>query len=160
MKWVTRQNVKVDRVACPWLIAKFIDPSAEFLFVPADDVRTVAALEGAIPYDIPDVELGHHGKECSFDALVRTYELGDDPALALLAKIVNGADTDNSLWGQPESAGLGAIAEGFRRLGLQDDHAILRAESVVYDALYAYCRHMIETGRPEGAFRSSEPTTS
>ena len=140
MKWVTRERVKVDRVACPWLVKKFVDPDAEFLFVPADQVTETAAAEGATPYDVPGVELGHHGPECSFDAIVKKYGLTGDPALVLLAKIVNGADTDNTLWNQPEAAGLNAIAEGFRHLGLKDDHAVLAAEWVVYDALYAYCR--------------------
>src|SRR5512142_684586 len=109
MKWITRERVKVDRVACPWLIRKFVDPQAEFLFVPAEKVAEVARQSNAIPYDVKDVELGHHGKECSFDAIVRKYGLAKDPALALLAKIVNGADTDNALWNQPESWGLNAI---------------------------------------------------
>jgi hypothetical protein len=100
----------------------------------------VAEREGATPYDVKDVELGHHGKECSFDAIVGKYGLTGDPALMLLARIVNGADTDNSLWNQPESAGLKAIAEGFRHLGFKDDHDLNRAEWIVYDALYAYCR--------------------
>src|SRR5262245_9971343 len=113
MKWITRQNVKVDRVACPWLISKFVDPQAEFLFVPADQVMTVAEREGAVPFDVPNVELGHHGKECSFDAIVKKYNLSSNSALVLLARIVNGADTDNSLWNQPEAAGLKAVAEGF-----------------------------------------------
>lgn len=114
MKWITRERVKVDRVACPWLIKKFIDPQAEFLFVAADQVMSAAERQNAVPYDVKDVELGHHGKECSFDALVKKYDLGQDPAMVLLAKIVNGADTDNSLWNQPEAAGLNAVAEGFR----------------------------------------------
>jgi hypothetical protein len=113
MKWITRERVKVDRVACPWLIKKFVDPEAAFLFVPPDTVMAVAAREDAIPYDVKDVELGHHGKECSFDAIVKKYKLNGDPAMVLLAKIVNGADTDNSRWNQPEAAGLNAIAEGF-----------------------------------------------
>ena len=153
MKWITRERVKVDRVACPWLIRKFVDPQAEFLFVPADQVMAVAARDGAIPYDVKDVELGHHGKQCSFDAIVTKYRLDGDPAMTLLAKIVNGADTDNSLWRQPEAAGLNAIAEGFRHLGFKDDHEINAAEWVVYDALYAYCQEMVRRGRPEGAFR-------
>jgi len=139
MKWITREHVKVDRVACPWLIRKFVDPAAEFLFVPADQVMSVAARENATPYDVPNVELGHHGKECSFEAIVKKYGLGANPALALLAKIVNGADTDNTLWNQPEAAGLRAIATGFAELGFQDDHELNRAEWIVYDALYAYC---------------------
>ena len=153
MKWITRERVKVDRVACPWLIRRFVDPQAEFLFVPANEVMAVAAREGAIPYDVNDVELGHHGKRCSFDAIVTKYRLDGDPAMVLLAKIVNGADTDNSLWHQPEAAGLNAIAEGFRHLGFADDHEINAAEWVVYDALYAYCQEMVRRGRSEGASR-------
>lgn len=153
MKWITREKVKVDRVACPWLIRKFVDPQAEFLFVPTDQVMAVAEREGATPYDVKGVELGHHGQECSFEAILRKYDLMKDPALALLGKIVNGADTDNTLWQQPEGPGLEAIAEGFRHLGLADDHAMLQAESVVYDALYAYCQAMVAQGRPEGAFK-------
>jgi len=153
MKWTTRERVKVDRVACPWLIKKFVDQEAEFLFVPADKVMQVAAQEEAVPFDVPGVELGHHGKECTFDAIVRKYGLERDPALVLLARIVNGADTDNSLWNQPESAGLNAIAEGFRHLGFKDDHEVIAAEWVVYDALYAYCREMVRRGKLDGAFR-------
>ena len=153
MKWVTRENVQVDRVACPWLIRKFVDPKAEFLFVPADQVMAVAEREGATPFDVKGVELGHHGKECSFDAIVTKYGLTSDGALVLLARIVNGADTDNSLWNQPESAGLKAVAEGFRGLGYPDDHALNAAEWIVYDALYAYCRQMVAERKPEGAFR-------
>lgn len=153
MKWITRERVKVDRVACPWLIKKFIDPQAQFLFVPSAEVMMIAEREKAIPYDVKDVELGHHGKECSFDAIVKKYRLDHDPAMVLLAKIVNGADTDNSLWHQPEAAGLNAIAEGFRHLGLKDDHEINAAQWIVYDALYAYCQEMIRRGMTEGAFR-------
>ncbi len=153
MKWVTRERVKVDRVACPWLIRKFIDPKAEFLFVPAETVLEVARREGAIPYDVEGVEFGHHGKECSFDAFVEKHNLQGDPALVLLAKIVNGADTDNTLWNQPEAAGLNAIAEGFRHLGFKDDHEVLAAESIVYDALYAYCQEMVRRGKTDGQFR-------
>src|SRR5438132_2345511 len=153
MKWITRERVKVDRVACPWLIKKFIDPEAEFLFVPPDEVMAAAKRENAIPYDVKDVELGHHGKQCSFDAIVKKYNLDRDPAMALLAKIVNGADTDNSLWNQPEAAGLNAIAEGFRHVGFKDDHEINAAQWIVYDALYAYCQEMIRRGKPDGSFR-------
>ena len=153
MKWVTRERVKVDRVACPWLIRKLIDSEAEFLFVPEDKVMEVAQRERATPFDVKGVEVGHDGKECSFDALVKRHELGRDPAIMLLAKIVNGADTDNSLWNQPESAGLNAIAEGFRHLGYKNDHEILAAESVVYDALYAYCQEMVRRGKPDGQYR-------
>ena len=156
MKWITRSRVKVDRVACPWLIRKFIDADAEFLFVPTEQVAAVAARERAMPYDTAGAELGHHGKECSFDAFCRKYGLFEtDPALALMAKIVNGADTDNSLWNQPESWGLKAIAEGFRRLGLKDDHEVNKAEWIVYDALYAYCQHCVGKGESEGQFRKA-----
>ena len=153
MKWVTRERVKVDRVACPWLIRKFIDPQAEFLFVPEDKVLEVAKREGASPFDVKGVEFGHHGKECSFDALVKKYQLERDPAIVLLAKIVNGADTDNTLWNQPEAAGLNAIAEGFRHLGYKVDLEIIAAESIVYDALYAYCQEMLRRGKRDGQFR-------
>jgi hypothetical protein len=153
MKWVTREHVKVDRVACPWLVRRFVDSEAEFLFVPADSVMEVAAREGATPYDVPGVELGHHGKECSFDAIIEKYDLTKDPALVLLAKIVNGADTDNTLWHQPEAAGLQAIAEGFRHLGFKDDHELNTAEWIVYDALYAYCREMVGRERPGETFK-------
>jgi len=153
MKWVTREQVKVDRVACPWLIRKFVDAEAEFLFVPREQVMGVAEREGATPYDVPNVELGHHGKECSFEAILKKYGLTRDPALLLLGKIVNGADTDNSLWQQPEGAGLEAVAEGFRHLGLRDDHEMLEKESIVYDALYAYCQAMVAQGKLDGAFK-------
>jgi hypothetical protein len=152
MKWITREHVKVDRVACPWLIRKFVDPQAQFLFVPAADVKRVAEREDAIPFDVPGVELGHHGKECSFDAISKKYDLTDNAALVLLARIVNGADTDNSQWNQPESAGLKAIATGFRALGFKDDHELNEAEWIVYDALYAYCQQMVSEGNPQGMF--------
>jgi hypothetical protein len=153
MKWITREHVKVDRVACPWLIRKFVDPAAEFLFVPTAQVLDVAAREGATPFDVAGVELGHHGQECSFEAILHKYDLTRDPALVLMGKIVNGADTDNTLWHQSEAPGLNAIAEGFRHLGLADDHAMLAAETVVYDALYAYCQAMVAAGKPNGAFK-------
>jgi hypothetical protein len=132
-------------VACPWLIKKFVDPQAEFHFVPAERVMAEAERLNAIPFDVPNVELGHHGKECSFEAILRKYGLAADPRLSLLAKIVNGADTDNSLWNQPEAAGLKAVAEGFRHLGFKDDHELNSAEWIVYDALYAYCRETAAT---------------
>jgi len=151
MKWITREHVKVDRVACPWLIRKFVDPQAEFLFAPADQVAAVARREGATSFDCPGDALGHHGRECSFEAILKQHGLTGNPALVLLGKIVNGADTDNTLWRQPEGPGLNAVAEGFRHLGLADDHAVLAAEFIVYDALYAYCQEMVRRGRPEGA---------
>jgi hypothetical protein len=155
VKWITRERVKVDRVACPWLIRKFVDREAEFHFVPAEQVRSEAERLGAIPFDVPNVELGHHGRECSFEAILKKYGLADDPALALLGKIVNGADTDNTLWQQPESAGLSAVAEGFRHLGFKNDHEINAAEWIVYDALYAYCQEMVKRGKPDGAFKDA-----
>jgi hypothetical protein len=155
VKWITRERVKVDRVACPWLIRKFVDTEAEFHFVPAEQVRFEAERLEAIPFDVPNVELGHHGRECSFETILKKYGLADDPALALLGKIVNGADTDNALWQQPESAGLNAVAEGFRHLGFEDDYGINAAEWIVYDALYAYCREMVKRGKPNGAFKNA-----
>jgi len=154
MKWITREHVKVDRVACPWLIKKFVDPDAEFVFVLGDQVMAEAARLGATPYDVPNVELGHHGRECSFEAILKKYDLMGNPALALLGKIVNGADTDNTLYRQPEGPGLEAIAEGFRYLGYADDHAVNAAEWIVYHALYAYCQQMIRQGKPEGDFKA------
>jgi|SRR5579864_593401 len=153
MNWITRERVKVDRVACPWLIRIFIDPQAEFLFVAEDKVMEVAQQDGAIPYYVKGVEFGHHGKECSFDALVKKHHLERDPAVVLLAKNVNAADTDNTLWHQPGSPGLNAIAEGFRHLGFKDDHEVNAAEWIVYDALYAYCQEMVRRGKPDGAFQ-------
>jgi hypothetical protein len=155
MKWITREHVKVDRVACPWLIKKFVDPDAEFYFVPAEQVLAEAKRSNATPFDVANVELGHHGKECSFEAILKKYDLAAEPALQLLGRIVNGADTDNTLWRQPEAAGLNAIAQGFRHLGLSNDHEINAAEWIVYDALYAYCREMVQHRKPGGAFKDA-----
>jgi hypothetical protein len=143
MKWVTRANPRVDRIACPWLIKKFVDPEAEFLYTAADHVMDVAEREGATPYDVPNVELGHHGAECSFDAIMRKYDLRD-PALEKMALIVRGADTAAKDL-TPESRGLEAIAAGFQ-LAYADDHEQLAAELSVYDALYAYCRKLVGAG--------------
>jgi hypothetical protein len=140
MKWVTRARPKVDRVACPWLIKRFVDPQAEFLYVPTDQVIEVTKCEGAIPFDVANVELGHNGAECSFDAIIKKYQL-TDAALQRLAPIVRGADTDAKDL-KPESRGLEAIAEGFR-LVFQNDHELLERESSVYDALYAYCQQIV-----------------
>lgn len=139
MNWITRERVKVDRVACPWLIKKLIDQDAEFLFVPPDEVLPVAEREGATPFDIPDVELGHHDGRCSFEAIVLKYRI-EDPAIQLLAQIVHGADVAEDLYGRPEAPGLKAIAEGFQQMGLLDDHEVLALEFPVYDALYVYCQ--------------------
>ena len=152
MKWITSERDKDDRVACPWLIKKFVDKDAEFVFVASEKVIEEAKRLGAIPYDVKDVELGHHGKECSFEAILKKYRLTSNPALVLLGKIVNGADTDNTLYHQPEGPGLEAIAEGFRHLGYKDDHAVNAAEWIVYDALYAYCQEMVRQGKPNGDF--------
>jgi hypothetical protein len=151
MKWITREKVKVDRVACPWLIKKFVDKEAEFIFVPANKVMDDARRLGATPFDVEGVELGHHGKECSFEAIVKKYGLRGDPALVLLGRIVNGADTDNTLWNQPEGPGLKAIAEGFRLLGFKDDHEVNAAEWIVYDALYAYCQEAVCRSEPRNS---------
>ena len=137
MKWITRERPKIDRIACPWLILRFIDPQAEFLYVPASQVLAQAAATGATPYDIPGVELSHVGELCSFDAFLAKYRL-DDPALARLATIVRGADTSR-LDLAPQSAGLYAISLGLSRL-MADDHALLQHGLVMYDALYAWCR--------------------
>ena len=137
MKWVTREKVKVDRVACPWLIEKFVDPAAEFLFVPADQVLQRAEQEGATPYDVPGVELGHHEGRCSFEAVLDKYQL-DDPALRALSVIVRGADTDARHL-TPESPGLYALATGFQALA-KDDHDNMAKQFPAYDALYAYCQ--------------------
>jgi len=150
MKWVTREYVKVDRVACPWLIRRFIDPGAEFLFVSADTVLEVAERENATPFDIPGVELGHHAGNCSFETFLTRFGL-TDPALQLLAEIVHGADLTEDLYGRPEAAGLKAIAEGFRHLGLKDDREILDREAIVYDALYAYCQRLVDVPSPKAA---------
>ena len=152
MKWITREKVKVDRVACPWLIRKFVDRDAEFVFVPGEKVMAEAKRLDAIPYDVKNVELGHHGQECSFEAILKKCKLTGDPALVLLGRIVNGADTDNALYHQPEGPGLEAIAEGFRHLGYKDDHELNAAEWIVYDALYAYCQQMVRLGKAAGMF--------
>jgi hypothetical protein len=138
VKWVTRERPKIDRIACPWLIARFIDQSPEFLFVPSGDVLRVATENGATPYDIPDVELSHVGERCSFDAFLRKYGMGE-PALDRLATIVRGADTAR-LDLAPEAAGLFAISLGLSR-NFANDHEMLRHGLVIYDALYAWCRH-------------------
>jgi hypothetical protein len=136
MKWVTRERPKIDRIACPWLIARFIDPEAEFIYVPKDKVMSEAERLGAIPFDVSGVELGHHGPLCSFDAFIRKYGL-NDPALERLALIVRGADTDaHDL--APEAAGLVALSLGLG-YNYQDDHELLAQGMVLYDALYAWC---------------------
>jgi hypothetical protein len=137
MKWVTRERPKIDRIACPWLIARFIDDAPEFLYVPAAEVLNVAAKLDAVPYDIPGVEMSHVGELCSFDAFIAKYRL-TEPALQQLAAIVRGADTSR-LELTPQSAGLYAISLGLSRC-FADDHEMLKHGLVVYDALYAWCR--------------------
>lgn len=138
MKWITRERPKIDRIACPWLVARFIDPQAEFLFVPPADVLRLASETGAIPYDIPGVALTHDGELCSFDAFLKKYGL-HDPALEHLAVIVRGADTSR-LDLAPESAGLFALSLGLSK-NFTDDREMLTHGLVMYDALYAWCRH-------------------
>ena len=146
MRWVTREKARVDRIACPWLIRKFIDPAAEFLYVPQEKVMEVAAREGAIPFDTPGAELHHYqeaGRECvSFDAIIRKYKL-KDPALLELAKIVRVADGGSGR--EAEAAGLEAAATGFRILA-RDDLENQRLQFPLYDALYAYCQWKVEQG--------------
>jgi hypothetical protein len=136
-KWVTRERPKIDRIACPWLIRRFLDPAAEFFYVPNAEVRAFAAARDATPYDIPDVEYSHEGPACSFDAFIRLHQI-DDAALGDLATIVRGADTA-ALHLAPQAAGLLAVSLGLSRL-FADDHAMLRFGMLVYDALYAWCR--------------------
>lgn len=136
-KWVTRERPKVDRIACPWLIRRFIDPEAEFLYVPSGEVRDVAARTGAVPYDIADAEFGHVGDRCSFDAFIRIYGISDR-ALDRLALIVRGADTGRPDL-TPQSPGLVALSQGLSA-NFSDDHQMLAHGMVLYDALYAWCR--------------------
>jgi hypothetical protein len=138
MKWITRSHVHVDRVACPWLITRFVDNEAEFLFVPKSQIEKAAKETGAIPFDAPGVELGHHDGRCSFEALLSKYDL-KDPALLRLAKIVHAADVDAEIDGDPIARGLEAIASGYS-LRFPDDLENLEAQFEVYDALYAWCR--------------------
>lgn len=137
MKWVTRERPKIDRLACPWLIARFIDREAQFLYVRPDDVLRVAGETGAIPYDVPGVELTHHGERCSFDAILDRYAL-HDAALDTLALIVRGADTDR-LDLAPQCAGLLAISLGMVKV-IADDQALLAQALALYDALHAWCQ--------------------
>jgi hypothetical protein len=137
VKWVTRKNVHVDRVACPWLIRRFVDPKAEFLFAPPDEIQETVARDGAIPFDAQGVELGHRGEKCSFDAIIEKYKL-NDPALLELAKIVRAADTNRTDIA-PESIGLEAIGVGSMMIA-NDDHEAIEKQAYLYDALYAYCR--------------------
>jgi len=140
MKWVTRENANVDRIACPWLIKRFIDPEAEFLFVPRDDVLEAAEREGGHSYDAPGAEYTHRDGKCSFDVLVEEFKLGDDPGLVRLAKIVHAADVSKDIDSSPEGRGLSAIAHGFALLHGTHDHRKIELETPMYDALYAWCQ--------------------
>ena len=146
MKWVTRKNANVDRVACPWLVRRFVDPDAEFLYVPADQVAAVAERESAIPYDVADVELGHVDGRCSFESIMVKYGL-TDPALERLAQIVHGADIASDIDIVPEARGLKAIAYGFATVHGDDDHEKFRLETPMYDALYAWCQQQVGESR-------------
>ncbi len=148
MLWVTRSHVHVDRVACPWLIRRFVDSDAEFLFVPKNQVEDAATSRGGIPFDIPGVELGHHDGKCSFEAILAKYDL-TDPGLQRLAKIVHAADIAADLHSDEIAPGLEAIATGFGII-LPDDQANLEAQFVVYDALYAWCRLQVAADRGAG----------
>jgi hypothetical protein len=151
MKWVTRANANVDRIACPWLIRRFIDSEAQFLYVPADQVPAIAAGEGAIPYDVDGAELGHVDGRCSFESLLVKYGL-IHPALHLLGRIVHGADIPADVGIEPEAAGLRAIAYGFASLHGVDDKEKLRLEGPMYDALYRWCElRLAQTGRKNPA---------
>jgi hypothetical protein len=142
MKWVTRERPKTDRIACPWLIKNFIDPDAEFFYVPADQVLEMAKEEGAHSYDAPGAEYTHRDGLCSFEVLVEEYGIGD-PAVKKLARIVHGADVADDRDATPESRGLLAVAEGFHLLNL-GDHRQLELSLPVYDALYAWCKNEVE----------------
>lgn len=144
MKWVTRKNANVDRIACPWLIKRFVDEGAEFLYVDRDEVMRVAQAEGAIPYDVPDVELGHVDGRCSFESILVKYRLNDS-ALQLLGRVVHGADVPADIAIEPEAAGLRAIAHGFASIHGEKDHEKISLETPMYDALYAWCQYRINS---------------
>jgi hypothetical protein len=144
MKWVTRENAKVDRIACPWLIRRFVDPEAEFLFVPTSEVLGVAERESAIPYDVKGVELGHVDGRCSFESIMLKYNLMGNPALVAIAKIVHAADVSADIDTVPEGRGLKAIAHGFSLLLGTDDQEKIERESPMYDALYAWCQEQVK----------------
>jgi hypothetical protein len=144
MRWITRERAKVDRIACPWLISRFIDTEAKFIFLPAE--TDWAKITDGIVFDVPGCELGHHGPKCSFDAILETYGL-EDPVLSEMAKIVRAADTADKSWAA-EGIGLEAIADGFRRI-IRDDHENMMKQFPVYDALYAYCSARAAAPDPE-----------
>jgi hypothetical protein len=140
MRWVTRENANVDRIACPWLIKRFIDPDAEFLFVGRDEVLAVADREGARSFDAPNAEYTHRDGKCSFEVLVEEFDIGTDPALVRLAEIVHAADVSEDIDSSPEGRGLSAIAHGFALLHGTEDHRKIELETPMYDALYGWCQ--------------------
>ena len=144
MKWVTRENANVDRIACPWLIRRFIDPDAEFLFVGPDEVAAVADRERATPFDVPGVELGHVDGRCSFESIMLKFGLDNDPALVELARIVHAADVRADIDTSPQGRGLNAIAHGFALIHGKDDLRKIELETPMYDALYAWCVRNVE----------------
>lgn len=146
MKWVTRKNANVDRIACPWLIQKFVDKNPEFIYASSEHVLQVAEREKAIPYDVAGVELGHVDGRCSFESIMEKYNLAD-PALQKLATIVHGADVAADIDIVPEAAGLKAIAHGFALIHGDNDHEKIRLETPLYDALYAWCQRQVAGGR-------------
>jgi hypothetical protein len=149
MKWITREHPRVDRVACPWLIERFVDEHAEFIYVPTDQIDAEAKRANATPYDTKGAELGHQGPECSFDAFVHKYGLDRNPAMAYMAKVIRGADTEDKTV-TPESAGIEAILDGLRHVHYPDDQKQREASRPVLDALYAYCERKVSQ-RPRSA---------
>jgi hypothetical protein len=147
MKWVTRENANVDRIACPWLIRRFIDPDAEFLYVPREEVLEAADKDGAYSYDAPGANYTHRDGKCSFDVLVEEYDLTGDAALVRLAEIVHAADISDDRDSSPEGRGLYAIAHGFALLHGTADHDKLELETPMYDALYAWCQDQVSGPR-------------
>lgn len=143
-RWITREHPRVDRVACPWLIERFVDRDAQFLYVASEKVVAEAKRTGSTPYDIKDADLGHHGAECSFDAFVRRYALDKDPAMAYMAKIIRGADTDDKDL-TPESRGVEALLDGVRAMHHPNDQEQRRASRPILDALYAYCQTKVKS---------------
>jgi hypothetical protein len=144
MKWITREHPRVDRVACPWLIERFVDDQAEFIYVASDQVMAEAQKRGATPYDVKDVELGHHGPECSFDAFVHKFGLDKDPAMVHMARVIRGADTADKTVA-PESHGVEALLDGMRHLHYPNDQEQREASRPLLDALYAYCEKKVAT---------------
>ena len=152
MKWMTKEHIRVGRMGCDWLIRRFVDPAAEFAFLPASQLRAEAERLGATLFHAEGAALARRGDVSSFEVVLEHYGLAGDPALALLGRIVNTADIKQSRYRQPEGPGLRAIADGLA-LQYDDDHVLNEAGSGLYDALYAYCQEQIRRGRPDGAFR-------